>query len=124
VIDYTVISTAGRNLERWCMSSGLRFLATLGTTKDAEQLRFLIHYLQTSLNVNAIDLSSAKPSPEGWVRGNKDKEKSLFKSPHPIPFDAAQDRLLPEGEGVRVLKSTVLSLNVSLSHYCLGQNYE
>jgi hypothetical protein len=36
VIDYTVISTAGRNLERWCMNSDLRFLATLGMTKDAE----------------------------------------------------------------------------------------
>ena len=69
--------------------------------------------------LNAVDLRSAKPSqagqirqeriwsrgeecpkgswqdsPEtlGWVRGNQNKEKSLFKSPHP--------NLLPEGEGV------------------------
>ncbi|MGZ8175735.1 MAG: efflux RND transporter permease subunit [Methylobacter sp.] len=37
-----------------------------------------------------------KPSPEGegWVGGNQDKEKSLFKSPHPS--------LLPEGEGASV----------------------
>jgi hypothetical protein len=73
--------------------------------------------------VNAVGLSSAKPSPEGqirperiwsrgersqgsgqdnpetlgWVRGNQNKEKNLFKSPHP--------RLLPEGEEV---KSTAL----------------
>jgi len=78
------------------------------------------------LGDNAVDLSSAKPSPEGqicreqiwsrgerpqgsgqdspetlgWVRGNQNKEKSQFKSPHPI--------LLPEGEGVNVLKSTAL----------------
>jgi hypothetical protein len=33
-----------------------------------------------------LSLSNAiKPSPkgEGWVRGNHNKEKSLFKSPHP-----------------------------------------
>lgn len=44
-------------------------------------------------------LSSHKPSPEGegWVRGNKNKGKSLLKSPHPS--------LLPEGEGA---KSTAL----------------
>ena len=67
--------------------------------------------------LNAVDLRSAKPSPAGqirleriwsreerpqgsgqdspetlgWVRGNINKEKSLFKSPYP--------NLLPEGEG-------------------------
>ncbi len=67
---------------------------------------------------NAVDLSSVKPSPkgEGWVttarmqeveqrreqlpRGNQNKEESLFNPPHP--------NLLPQGEGVRALKSTVL----------------
>jgi len=45
---------------------------------------------------NTVDLSNAKSSPkgEGWVRGNQNKEKSLFKSPHPT--------LLPGGKGVRV----------------------
>jgi nitrogenase molybdenum-cofactor synthesis protein NifE len=49
--------------------------------------------------VNAADLSSAKPSPEGegWVRGNEHREKSLFKSPHP--------NLLPEGEGAHIRNS-------------------
>jgi hypothetical protein len=36
VLDCTVISTNGRNLERWRMNRGLRFLAALGMTKDAE----------------------------------------------------------------------------------------
>jgi len=70
---------------------------------------------------------SGQDSPEtlGWVTtawmqeveqrreqlpsGNKNKEKSLFKSPHPSPFDTAQGRLLPEGEGVCVLKSSALT---------------
>jgi hypothetical protein len=53
--------------------------------------------------VNTADLSSTKPSPEGegWVRGNSNKEESLFNPPHPS--------LLPEGEGaVRTIESTVL----------------
>jgi hypothetical protein len=64
--------------------SCLRF--NKGTSKNSLSLR-------QRVRVNAVDLSSAKPSPvgEGWVRGNKNKEKSLFKSPHPT--------LLPEGEG-------------------------
>jgi multidrug efflux pump len=51
---------------------------------------------------NTVDLVNTKPSPtgEGWVRGNQNKEKSLFKSPHPS--------LLPEVEGVRDLESTAL----------------
>ena len=34
---------------------------------------------------NAVDLNLEKPSPkgEGWVRGNKDKEKSIPNPPHP-----------------------------------------
>ncbi|WP_150107866.1 AIR synthase-related protein [Methylobacter tundripaludum] len=60
-----------------------------------------------SAEVNAVDLSCTKPSPEGegWVRGNQNKEESLFAPPHP--------NLLPEGEGVRTLKSTALSADVS-----------
>ena len=72
--------------------------------------------------VNAVDLSSVKPSPEGegWVttarmqeveqrreqlpRGNQNKEESLFNPPHP--------NLLPQGEGVRTLKSTALGSEV------------
>jgi hypothetical protein len=68
--------------------------------------------------LNTVDLSSTKPSPEGegWVttarmqeaeqrreqlpRGNQNKEKCLFLSPHPS--------LLPGGEGAHSLKSTVL----------------
>ena len=51
---------------------------------------------------NTVDLSGAKPSPEGegWVRGKSTQDKSLFLSPHPS--------LLPEGEGAHALKSTVL----------------
>jgi hypothetical protein len=67
------------------------------------------------MNANSVDLSAAKPSPagEGWVttawmqeveqrkeqlpRGNQYRKKSLFKSPHPS--------LLPEVEGVHVIKS-------------------
>jgi len=35
--------------------------------------------------LNAIELSLEKPSPEGegWVRGNKNKEKTHFNPPHP-----------------------------------------
>ncbi len=76
-----------------------------------------------SVDGNTVNLSSAKPSPagEGWVttawmqeveqrmeqlpRGNKNKGKSLFESPHPS--------LLPEGEGAHVLKSTVSSVDSS-----------
>jgi hypothetical protein len=36
VLDCAVISTNGRNLKRWPMNRGLRFLAALGMTKDAE----------------------------------------------------------------------------------------
>jgi hypothetical protein len=72
------------------------------------------HARLVGAGVDAVDLSSAKPSPEGegWVREKKNKEKSQIKSPHPSSFDTAQGRLLPEGEGVRVLKSTALNEGV------------
>jgi len=42
------------------------------------------HARLVGAGVNAVDLSRAKPSPEGegWVRGKKNKEKSQIKSPH------------------------------------------
>jgi len=36
VSDCPVISTNGRNLERWHMTRGLRFLAALGMTRGTE----------------------------------------------------------------------------------------
>jgi hypothetical protein len=74
--------------------------------------------------LNAVDLSSTKPSPEGegWVttawtqeveqrmeqlpRGKQNKEENLFNPPHP--------NLLPEGEGARTFKSTALLPILSL----------
>ena len=52
--------------------------------------------------LNAVDLSSEKPFPdgEGLGEGKSTQEKCLFKSPHPS--------LLPKGEGACVLKSTAL----------------
>ena len=49
------------------------------------------------------DPYAEKPSPkgEGWVRGNLNKEKGLFLSPHPS--------LLPEGEGANTATSTTLN---------------
>jgi hypothetical protein len=43
----------------------------------------------------------------GWVSGNQHRKKGLFKSPHP--------NLLPEGEGVIVLKLRVLGVQGSTS---------
>ena len=65
------------------------------------------HARLVGTGVNAVDLRTAKPSPEGegWVRGNKNKEKSQIKSLDPS--------LLPEGEEVRVLKSTALDAGVN-----------
>ncbi|MGZ4978760.1 MAG: hypothetical protein ACXV8O_16570 [Methylobacter sp.] len=56
-----------------------------------------------------IDLSNTKPSPEGegWVRGNSNKEESLFDPPHPS--------LLPLGEGAQAPKSTLL--HQTLAHH-------
>ena len=52
--------------------------------------------------VNTLDISSAKPSPmgEGWVRGNKNKEKPSLNPPHP--------GLLPQGEGVKPIALMVV----------------
>ncbi len=73
--------------------------------------------------VNIVDLSQTKPSPagEGWVRGNQNKEKSLFESPHPslimpdcpVRHPAGECKSAPggfvhEGEGGRVLTSTAM----------------
>ena len=67
---------------------------------------------------NAVDLRGEMPSPEGegWVRRNKHSEKSSQYPPHPnlsgagsIPATALPPSLavVPEGEGVRVLKSAI-----------------
>ncbi|SJM91338.1 Phage SPO1 DNA polymerase-related protein [Crenothrix polyspora] len=50
-----------------------------------------LHYLQAlgidvwipKVASSAVDLNSQKPSPEGWVRRNKNKEESLFILPPP-----------------------------------------
>jgi glycolate oxidase iron-sulfur subunit len=76
----------------------------------------------TSVMPNTIDLSCAKPSPagEGWVRGNQNKEKSLFKSPHPS--------LLPQGEGANDLQSTLLNGTahgkVALFTGCIAEHFD
>ncbi|MDD4907206.1 MAG: hypothetical protein PHD39_13775 [Methylobacter tundripaludum] len=90
---------------------------------------------------NTVNLSNTKPSPagEGWVttarmqkveqrreqlpRGNQNKGKSLFKSPHPSLImpdypvrhpagecKSAPGGFVPEGEGAQALKSTVSSV--------------
>jgi hypothetical protein len=52
---------------------------------------------------------------EQLPRGNSNKEKSLFKSPHPS--------LLPEGEGARTLKSTVLGAELTRRNDLLISRY-
>jgi len=104
----------------------LRYLRDIPATKIRHIQRVLYHSRTTGQHLvlthsplrgegwgegaNTVDSSSAKPSPagEGWVRGSQNKGRGLFESPHPSPFDTAQDRLLPEGEGAHALKSTVL----------------
>jgi predicted CXXCH cytochrome family protein len=44
--------------------------------------------------------------------------KFAFKSPHPNPFDAAQDRLLPKGEGALVQNSPALRTSDALMNTC------
>ena len=69
---------------------------------------------------NAVDLSSAEPSPEGegWVRGNQNKEKSLFNSPHPslLPQGegVAPGGFVHDGEGALTLKPTILSATLPI----------
>jgi hypothetical protein len=82
---------------------------------DAKNIRYFFNLIQPdgynpcSLRNSRfiVDLSSTKPSPEGegWVRGNQNKEESLFNPPHP--------NLLPQGEGAPALKSTVLPQNLA-----------
>ncbi|MGZ5060152.1 MAG: SDR family NAD(P)-dependent oxidoreductase, partial [Methylobacter sp.] len=85
----------------------------LESHKADDETSLKIQALQSLENQGAyiwgdtVNLNSTKPSPEGegWVRGNQNKEQNLFKSPHP--------NLLPEGEGARTLKSTVLNIWVA-----------
>ena len=91
------------------------YYRVLGATDQASDctvfiefmLGALVQALRAGIEVNTVDLSQTKPSPagEGWVRGNQNKEKSLFESPHPS--------LLPEGEGAHTLKSTVLEVGTA-----------
>jgi CRISPR-associated protein Csy2 len=62
-----------------------------------------IDAISALLDYLTVQHRSEEPSPkgEGWVRGNQNKEKNLFISPHP--------NLLPEGEGAHILKSTVFT---------------
>jgi NADH-quinone oxidoreductase subunit G len=70
------------------------------------------------------NVMKTKPSPEGegWVRGNQNKEESLFISPHPgliMPdcpvrhpageCKSAPGGFVPEGEGDRIPRATVLN---------------
>ena len=48
--------------------------------------------------VNAIGISGSK---RGLDVVNENKEKAYLNPPHPGPFDAAQDRLSPQEEGVK-----------------------
>ena len=54
---------------------------------------------ETLANLHPVNLPS--PEGEGWVRGNKNKEGSLFISPHP--------NLLPQGEGAVLVKSAIFA---------------
>ena len=85
-------------------------------TIEALCKRLFIELQKYAYDESAIDLvinktfdNSTKPSPEGegWVRGNQNKEKSLFKSPHPSLF--------PKGEGAHTLKPTVLTIDQAIN---------
>ncbi|WP_152556617.1 cobaltochelatase subunit CobN [Methylobacter tundripaludum] len=83
-----------------------------------------------TFGISTADLNSTKPSPEGegWVRGNQNKEESLFKSPHPSlimsdypvrhPADeckSAPGGFVPEGEGAHALKPIVLTIDRAIN---------
>jgi hypothetical protein len=72
-----------KDYRTWCLLSALIAMLVLFMHPSKQQKTPTYNYT----------LRSTKPSPEGegWVRGNQNKEKSLFESPHPS--------LLPEGEG-------------------------
>jgi multidrug efflux system outer membrane protein len=59
-----------------------------------------------TVQLSQQDAIAIKPSPEGegWVRGNRNKEKTYFYPPHP--------NLLPEGEGASFLNSTAVITNL------------
>ncbi|MGZ8180830.1 MAG: chromosome segregation protein SMC [Methylobacter sp.] len=82
--DKAVETVLGSYLEAICIQSADQVIPGLQRLTD-----------ESLILVETGDLGYAKPSPEGegWVRGNKNKnkEESLFVSPHP--------GLLPEGEG-------------------------
>ncbi|MDD5321809.1 MAG: hypothetical protein PHD43_14610 [Methylococcales bacterium] len=75
--------------------------------------------------VKTVNSNQAKPFPagEGWVKGNENKEKSLFEFPHPslimpdypvrhpaVECKSAPGRFVPGGEGAYTLESKVLNV--------------
>ena len=71
------------------------------------------------LSIPLDDLWEKKTSPagEGGMKGNINKEKSLFISPNPDPFGTAQGRLIPEGKGVSIIESSALPPVVYLPNH-------
>ena len=103
---------------RWGLLNDARKLDKRKLTMTVQRFVALGLPENTLLTSNAVDLSGAKPSPEGegWVRENQNKEKSSIMLPHP--------NLLPEGEGVSVLKSTAFQLptDYPIPSLMVGQN--
>ncbi|MCK9637157.1 MAG: chromosome segregation protein SMC [Methylobacter tundripaludum] len=87
--DRAVETVLGSYLEAICVESADQVIPGLQRLTD-ESLMLI------ETGTNTVDESGTKPSPEGegWVRGNQNKENSLFESPHPS--------LLPQGEGAHV----------------------
>ena len=114
---YSGIIAIGSRLCSRLADHPLELIATIEGASAAEEVPVIINRLIDAISSlpvccsdisrNAVDLSSAKPSPKGWVKGNQSKEKSLFISP--------QSNLLPEGEGAHALKSTALGISRPLN---------
>jgi F0F1-type ATP synthase gamma subunit len=116
---YSGIIAIGSRLCSRLADHPLELIATIEGASTAEEVPVILNRLidaisslpdsRGGISHNAVDLSSAKPSPKGesWVRGNQNMGKNLFKSPHP--------NLLPEGEGAHVLKSAALGISRPLN---------
>lgn len=111
VLVFEYITGGGLNksdLSESLATEGLLMLQSLvdnlAEIDAVEPIIMLDHRILGKASFNAVDLSSAKPSPtgEGWMRGNKNKEKDHVKSPHPSP--------LLQGEGGHILNSAALGL--------------
>jgi aliphatic nitrilase len=104
-----IISPEGQHLAEPLRSGEGMVIADLDMsliTKRKRMMDSVGHYARPellSLRINdrptapmfSDELNAIKPSPEGegWVRGNENKEESLFNPPHPS--------LLPQGEGAK-----------------------